>query len=196
MNQVFWTMTAILKLKAEDLTSDWFAKVKADYADADLELHIKTSTKTQLGEDEFWAVIDQLDWEAENELAIVAPAVQVLSKYEIGKIYAFQELFAQKLYALDTPAHAQHIGDASWSSDSYFSVDHFLYARACVVAHGKEVYEEVLTTPKEMPDDCTFEALLRLASDAFEQKTGRSFHYIPSVSYETYQNEEAWASVK
>jgi hypothetical protein len=189
-------MTAILKIKAEDLTLDWLEKVKAEHAGSELELHIKKTNLSSLTEDEFWAIVDLLDWAAETEIASIAPAVDALSHYTIGQIYAFQELLAQRLHLLDTPAHAQHIGDASWSSDSYFSVDYFLYARACVVAHGKSVYKEVLETPQEMPKDCTFEALLRIASDAFEQKTGRSFYYVSSVSYETYRNEEAWSVVQ
>lgn len=80
------------------------------------------------------------------------------------------------------------MGKNSWGEDRPFSSDYFLYARACVVANGKDYFERVLADPTQMPKGFTFEALLYLAADAYKRKTGQDFEYVPTVSYETYSN--------
>lgn len=187
-------MTAVLKIKIEELTLDWLEQLKSDYDGAEIELHIKEEQAPVLSEEEFWSIISLLDWEAEDNSSIIEPAVKELSAFSIAQIYAFQEQLAQKIYQLDTLVHAQHIGKAAYSNERHFSVDNFLYARACVVAHGKAIFEEVLENPHEMPKDLTFEPLLRLASDAYERKTKLKFLYLPSVSIETYSNQAAWSA--
>ncbi|MCB9291541.1 MAG: DUF4240 domain-containing protein [Lewinellaceae bacterium] len=62
-------------------------------------------------------------------------------------ILEFADLLSEKLYALDSKTYAKHIGEDGWSPGRYFSVDNFLYARCCVVANGKELYEKVLHDP-------------------------------------------------
>lgn len=185
-------MTAILKVKVADLTIEWLEQVKSNYAGAEVELRIKELPSEPLTEAQFWAIIDLLNWEAATDMAIIEPAVASLSTYSLAQIYAFQELLTTKLHHLDTPNHAKAIGSAAYQEDRYFSVDYFLYARACVVANGQATYETALNAPEEMPKDLTFEPLLRIASDAYERKTGRSFHYVASLSYETYSNKTAW----
>ncbi len=73
-----------------------------------------------------------------------------------------------------------------------FSSDNFLYARACVVANGKDFYEKVLADPSQMPKDLSFEALLSLARKAYKKKTGQTFDYSPTITYETFSNPEGW----
>ncbi|NJL76880.1 MAG: DUF4240 domain-containing protein [Saprospiraceae bacterium] len=142
-------MTAILKVKVEELTAGWLEQIKANYGDAEVEVHIREESSPSMREELFWAILDQLDWAAVDNAGIIEPAVQQLSTCTLSQIYAFQELLAQKLYQLDTPEHARHIGAAAFSEGRYFSVDYFLYARACVVAHGKAVFDEVLLHPSE-----------------------------------------------
>lgn len=103
---------------------------------------------------------------------------------------------SKKLYALDTLAHARHIGtDAYVDNRHHFSVDAFLYARCRVVANGQEIFESVLTVPAEFPKDMKFEALLGLASTAYELKTGQAPEFFKtSVSYETFSNQAGWAA--
>lgn len=185
-------MKAVLKIKVEELTEDWLAQLKTNYADAVLEVRVHELPNAAEDEDFFWEIINLLDWDSDKELSIIAPAVDALSRCAMTKIYAFQEHLSQKLYLLDTQNHARHIGTASYREHTYFPVDHFLYARACVVAHGKTVFQEVLNDPAQMPDNCTFESILRIASDAYEQKTGMQFRYVSSVGYETYSNASAW----
>ena len=125
---------------------------------------------------------------------MLKPAIEALAKLPLEEISMFEELLSQKLYALDTKAHAQNIGEDSWSEGKYFSGDWFLYARCCVVANGQELYELVLKDPTPFPKDIEFEALLGLAWKAYEEKTKQEFEgFDTSVSYETCSNEAGWA---
>ena len=87
---------------------------------------------------------------------------------------------------------AENIGQFAYQEGDYFSVDHFLHVRACVIANGKEAFEEVLAQPKEMFKDLTFESILTVASIAYERKTGKQFIYVPSKNMETYSNKNGW----
>ncbi|MEI6410469.1 MAG: hypothetical protein WCR52_13860 [Bacteroidota bacterium] len=43
-----------------------------------------------------------------------------------------------------------------------------------------------------MPKDLAFEALLRVARNAYQRKTGQMFRYVPSYNLETFGNKEGW----
>ena len=43
-----------------------------------------------------------------------------------------------------------------------------------------------------MPKDLEFEALLSLAPNAYELKTGKDFEYGTGCSYETFSNVAGW----
>lgn len=141
----------------------------------------------------FWSLISLLNWsQAGDDEAVVAPVVKELSEMEVSEIYSFEDILAAKLFALDTRAHAQEIGEAAYREGEYFSVDEFLYARCVVVANGREFYESVLATPDRFPKDMEFEALLGIAAAAFELKTQGEFDHVSDVSYETFSNEAGW----
>lgn len=145
---------------------------------------------------QFWRIINLLDWErSDDDQAVLEPAIAALSQLPEGEIAGFEELLSQKLYALDTLGHATNVGeDAYVDKSEYFSVDTFLYARCCVVANGEALYTSVLEHPSEFPKDVEFEALLSLASSAYERKTGVAPEgFDTSVSYETFSNEAGWA---
>ena len=145
--------------------------------------------------DQFWAIIRQFDWDrVGDDEAVLEPAIKTLAAQPAAEIAAFEELMSQKLYALDTMAHARHIGEDSYvGKEEYFSVDAFLYARCCVVANGKQLFELVLSEPAEFPEDMEFEALLNLASAAHKRKTGVDpGGFSTSVSYETFSNQAGW----
>ena len=74
-----------------------------------------------------------------------------------------------------------------------FSGDGFLYTRCCVVANGQAFYDEVLADPAQMPKDLEFEALLYVAPDAFEAKTGEEFDFAPALDFETGSNRAGWS---
>lgn len=70
-------------------------------------------------------------------------AVQKLSSLPIAHIYSFEDVLSEKLYTLDQQKNAEQIGENAFLPNIYFSVDAFLYIRACVVANGREVYNKV-----------------------------------------------------
>lgn len=145
-----------------------------------------------MSEEQFWSIIELLDWDQETDDAILAPAILALEPFPVADIRRFQDLLAEKLFALDKQVFAERIGEKSYGGDTYFSVDTFLYARACVVANGRAYYEQVLSDPGKMPKNFTFEALLSLAGLAYEKKTGQEWDYLPEPSYETYSNRSGW----
>jgi len=142
----------------------------------------------------FWLIISLFDWsKSGNDAAVIEPAVAELSKKSEPEIVAFEEILAQKLYALDTVAHAKEIGEEAYVGNSkHFSSDWFLYSRCAVVANGLTVYERVLANPKTFPKDLEFEAILSVGPAAYKRKTGKEFSHVTKFDYETYSNKAGW----
>ena len=149
-----------------------------------------------MDEKEFWRIIGLLDWKRTgDDDAVLKPAVKALAKHALDDIAAFEDILSRKLYALDTMAHAKQIGTDAYADGKHFSVDLFLYARCCVVANGPDFYASVLADPTQFPKDMDFEALLELASAAYELKSGEAPEvFDTSVSYETFSNQAGWAA--
>jgi len=143
----------------------------------------------------FWKVISKIDVKAlerGDEDAAVRPVQEVLCciKNE-SELAAFEEVLAQKLYALDGEVYARNAGESGFSDDG------FLYARLYVVARGQRHYEAVLADPKKMPTsiDKWCEALLSPHKYAWARLTGRAasdWPFTPSVSYESGSNGDLW----
>lgn len=149
--------------------------------------------KKMLSDKVFWDLISELDWTEQNDTEITQPLIKKLSKMKVTEIKQFQETLANKLYELDTKAHASNIGESSYDpKQDYVSADFFLYARCAAVANGKDFFDKVVNDPNEMPKDLDFEPLLTIAEIAYELKMKKEFEYITGVSYETYSNEEGW----
>lgn len=187
-------MTTGIKLPLRALNESVIRDLKEKYPEAEIsvELH-QDRTKGPLSESSFWEIIALLDWsKAGDDESVVEPAISRLVSGPVRHIFEFADLLSEKLYALDGRTYALHIGVDSWSPERYFSVDHFLYTRCCVVANGKDVYERVLHNPAQMPKDITFEALLYIPSAAYERKTGNQYDYTPAYPIETYSNQASW----
>jgi hypothetical protein len=182
------------RVNLQELTEAWLRELKEKHGESDVELRIVPSSSTTFNEMDFWKVINLLDWDHNEDdvEAIIEPAVQYLSEQDISAVYAFEDLLTEKLRSLDSHIYAQQLGEHAPSEEGDFSSDYFLYARACVVANGKDYYEAVLQDPSEMPEEYTFEALLSISDKAYERKTGKKFDYQPPQSYETYSNAEGW----
>lgn len=149
--------------------------------------------KKMLSDNEFWEVIEKINWEKGDDEERMRPAIKFLAKKKVSEIKQFQENLTYKLYLLDTKEHAKNIGKGAYKNDnSYFSVDYFLYVRCCVVANGKNYFEEVLENPKEMPKDLDFEPLLYIAKEAYELRMNKGFDYETGCNYETYSNYKGW----
>ncbi len=187
-------MTLKIKLPLRSLTESVIRDLQEKYPEAEIsvELH-HDRNRAPLSESYFWEIISLLDWTQEGDAdAILEAAIAHLAGGPVRHIFEFADLLSEKLFALDGMAYARAIGDDSWSPDSYFSVDNFLYARCCVVANGQEKYEKVLNNPQLMPKDITFEALLYLPSEAYERRTRNKYDYTAAFSIETYSNQEGW----
>jgi hypothetical protein len=191
-------MSTRIKLPLRALNEKVIRDLQEKYPEAEIsvELHHDKS-KSPLSENHFWEIISLLDWSKEgDDEAVVEPAKTKLSAGPVRHILEFADLLSEKLYALDDRKYAMHIGEDSWSPDRYFSVDNFLYARCCVVANGREMYEKVLHDPTLMPKDLTFEELLYIPSEAYERKMGSPYNYTPAFPIETYSNSAGWAEVE
>ena len=147
-----------------------------------------------MNENEFWNLIGTLDWdESGDDDAVVEPVVEALSQKSDEDIFQFEEILAQKLFALDTKLHAKEIGeDAYTDGEAFFSVDGFLYSRCLIVANGKDLFDQVLKNPKEFPKDMEFEAILYIAREAYEQKNDKEWEYVSPTDCETFNNEDGW----
>lgn len=142
----------------------------------------------------FWMIIGLFDWRHEgDDDAVIEPAVIALSQKSEEEIIRFEEILAEKLFALDTLAHAKEIGEEAYADNGqYFSADWFLYSRCVVVANGRELYDEVLKNPSSFPKDLEFESLLSVGPAAYERKTGKEYSHTTKLSYETYSNRTGW----
>jgi hypothetical protein len=146
----------------------------------------------------FWSLIDRFDWSKDEDDDIIEPAVVALALLPDSQIAGFQQVLARKLYALDGRAWARESGELIWFGEpDRVSVDLFLYARALVVANGREFYDAVLADPSTMPKDSDFEAILMLAADAYDRKTGLEWEELDDtdVSFETFSNEAGWPAL-
>ncbi len=192
------------QIQLGDFNLAFLRQLRERFGNVELEIKVKPCSEksksliqSELGEDRFWELIDSLDWtKVGNDENVVAPLVKVLSELKIEDIQAFQEILAEKLFLLDGQAYAESIGEFSYSSkNSFFSVDNFLYVRCCVVANGKQFYEEVLSNPKKMPKNIDFEPLLYVCQEACEKKNISSELFPTLFDIETFSNINAWKSL-
>ena len=187
-------MTTTIKLPLRSMNLETMRDLQEKYPEAEISVDLNHDRhQTSLSEQDFWYIISLLDWTKTGEDdAVLEPAKRYLTEGPVRHIFDFADILSEKLYALDGRSFAQNMGSAAWTPHKYFSVDNFLYARACVVANGAEVFNQVLNNPSEMPKDLSFEALLYLPSEAYEQKMGKPYNYSPAFPIETYSNKANW----
>jgi hypothetical protein len=180
-----------LTLRLHELGPDLIRDLKQRYETALIEITVKDQVYAgAMNEPCFWSIIALFDWtKTGDDDAVIEPAVQALAKMAPEDIIRFYDILSEKLWQLDTEAHAQPFIDKHHKG--YLSVDDFLYIRCCVVANGEEAFKQVLHHPENIPD-LTFSRLLHVASKAFERRTGKIMNHIPAYNYETYSNENGW----
>jgi predicted DNA-binding WGR domain protein len=151
-----------------------------------------------MNDDVFWSLISLLDWrQAGDDEAVMAPLIRALTRRAVGDITAFDDLLAQKLFQIDGEAWGREIGEYAFRDDGgQFSQDLFLYARAAVIANGRDFFAAVVADPKQMPKDIEFEALLYAAQMAFEEKTGATYDHAAPTNIETFANWPQWPTVQ
>ena len=186
-------MTTVLRVNLNDLSNQFIQDLRNRFEKtAQIEIRVEEQKQGEglLSEEQFWQLINCLDWTKQDDNEIMAKAAQALSNMPVANIYLFKDILSEKLYRLDTRAHANAY--KAKQEDDYLSVDDFLYVRCAVVAEGKDYYEKVLNNSSEMPIEITFEPLLSLADDAYTLKTGKKMDYFPTFNYETHSNIEGW----
>lgn len=169
------------------------AKLAKGYVEVELSRVTKRGKTAwsglEMNEDVFWRIIGLFDWKKTgDDEAVLERAVAALSQMSERDIRRFADILAEKLHALDTEAHARGAG----LDPDELSVDEFLYVRCVVVANGHDTYEHMLADPDDMPEDLEFEAILSLAEQAYERKTGDELEHVSPVSYETFANAAGW----
>ncbi len=186
-------MITTLRVNIRDLNPQ-FIKDLEEKAGASAQIEIKVES-SKLGEglfteEQFWHLVELFDWKQKKREDIILPAVTSLSKMPVSATYLFEDFLSEKLFNLDTKAHADAY--MAQQTDGYFSVDDFLYVRCAAVAEGSTYYENVLKNPSELSANIDFEHILSMASEAYKLKTGRDFVYTPLFNYETKSNLEKW----
>ncbi len=184
-------MTTSIRIRAQDLNASLLADLKSQFGNAEMEIrvHEVPDAAGMLTEARFWELIDGLDWQKPDNEATIEPLVEALSSGPVANVYQFQDVLSEKLWLLDTRAHAEALEGAS---EGDISVDAFLYARCGVVAEGKTYFNHILAHPAEMPRDLDFSPLLRVTKKAYERKTGKKMTILPAFNYETYSNKQGW----
>jgi predicted DNA-binding WGR domain protein len=149
-----------------------------------------------MSEEVFWALIGLFNWKKTgDDDAVLRPAVTALARMSVEDIFAFDDILAAKLYALDTReiCRGTYRGEIDPDDgDQYVSPDDFLYSRCVIVANGKECFEAAIALPLEVPQGLEFEALLYVASAAYEKKVGKDYDHVTPLSWESFSNEEGW----
>jgi len=178
-----------------DLDVQFVEELKREFNQAAVEIRIQEQAGKAgvFTEADFWNAINLLDWSKEGDDAkVTQPLVEFLADQPLSHVYRFSDILSEKLWHLDTRAHARVFLDDP-EEEGYLSADDFLYTRCAVVANGKSYYEKVLANPSLMPADLTFEPLLYVALNAYKRKTGKNFIAPSAYNYETYSNKKGWA---
>ncbi|MCY7329170.1 MAG: DUF4240 domain-containing protein, partial [Saprospiraceae bacterium] len=188
-------MTTVLTVNMDDLDTKFVEDLKRDFAHAAVEIRLQEQpdSAASFTTSDFWNTIGLLDWTNEEEDAnVMELVIDYLSRQPLAHIYRFSDILSEKLWQLDTRAHAQIFLDDP-EEEGYLSSDDFLYTRCAVVANGQAYYEKILHHPAQMPIDLTFESLLYVAMTAYKRKTGKDFVAASAFNYETYSNKKGWS---
>lgn len=188
-------MTNILRYPLRNISPEQISDLQEKYPNASIQIELHdTPIAGGLSEDGFWELISLLDWQRMgNDDAVIEPVVEALSNAPLRHLYDFKDILSQKLYRLDTMAHAKEIGKGAYSQESQvFSEDGFLFARCCAVANGQKQYENILNNPKLMPKDMEFAPLLCIANEAHRRSQKTTLRYVSVYSIETFSNSKGW----
>ena len=145
-------------------------------------------------ENQFWEILDRLDWTQEGDDArVLQPVVRAIVDLPDEEIFEFDNLLARKLHDLDNRELALKLY-GKWEN---FSEDRFLCNRCVAVVNGREYYEAILAQREKLDPDMGFEAILYVAEEAWDQKhpdkTGE-YPHVPEPDYESGSNTALWKS--
>ncbi|WP_127361644.1 DUF4240 domain-containing protein [Actinacidiphila soli] len=140
-----------------------------------------------MDENVFWQLIEgctpaEPDPDAEQHAATLTAR---LTAGPLSAVTGFAEQLSWVLYRLDRKEYGRGL-----------SGDGFLYARAAVVAAGRQAYESVLGDPVQFVPYATglvwAESLLYVPDRAYENITGEEWDRSTRYSYESYSNAAGW----
>ncbi len=192
-------MTNVLRYPLRNISPERISDLQEKYPNASVRIELSDApVEGGLTEQAFWDLIALLDWDKiGNDDAVIEPVVAELANRPLRQLYDFKDILSQKLYQLDTAAHARNIGKESYHEDANnFSPDGFLFTRCCAVANGKTSYEATKKDPAQMPKDLQFAALLRIANEAHRRMKGTALRYVSAYSVETFSNGKGWENAK
>ncbi len=184
-------MTTVLRINLNDLSNQFIQDLRNRFEKtAQIEIRIEEQKQGEglLSEEQFWQIIDCLDWSKQDEDDIMAEAVQVLTQMPIANIYLFKDILSEKIFHINTKAHANSY--KAKQKDGYAYVEDFLYVCCAIVAGGKDYYESNFNNPNELLVENAFASLLSLADDAYALKTGKKMDYLPTFNFETHNNQK------
>ncbi len=187
-------MNTAIKIPIQSLNPVVVKDLQEKYPKAVVQIEVEQEEGKSMDERKFWEIIALLDWGRKRNEDVISPAVESLSQLSEQDLFEFDQILAEKLFALDGEKYAKPLGWGD-SSGRSFSPDVFLYSRCCAVANGKVFYEKVFQDPSLMPKEFTFEPILFLSEKAHLLKTGNHhYDYLPSISYETFSNHDGWSN--
>jgi hypothetical protein len=148
---------------------------------------------------QFWKIIDTSRKKAKGDLDAQVEALrEELQSLSPEEIISFQEFFDEfwwRAYRWDLWGAAYIIGGGC-------SDDGFLDFRAWLISKGERAYEAALTDTeslvkvvKEEDDDCQFEGFQYVASQVWEDKTGKHMDEFPrtKLKYPDSPAGEEWS---
>ena len=114
----------------------------------------------------------------------------VLAARSEDDVLAFADKLAELLFTIDRR-------DLAMVSPEPLGDDGFLYARCGVIAAGPEAYAAVLADsaaflPFAVSLGGHADALLEVAPNAYERRTGLEWDHVEPYDFETASNEEGW----
>jgi hypothetical protein len=151
---------------------------------------------SRMDEDTFWQLVAECTPPHDDPDAaeLAETLTERLTAGSVETVIGFAEQLAWVLYQLDRREHAE-----AGTTTDYISADAFLYARAAVVAGGREFYHEVLRDPALFApynDELIWaEPLLYVPDDAYQNLTGEEWNRETRYSYESSSNQDGWPHV-
>lgn len=161
-----------------------------------------------MDEKAFWRLIDLLDGRVDPES--IDHLVTALAELPASEIEGFDDLLHDVIHELDGPAwYEQPVHDPGISElqlevllaevlagggEDSLAVDGFLFARAAVVAAGRETYQQVLADPRLFAGDrdSRAQALLFVAQRAYERVEPDHYVHVPALDVGTGSNTALW----
>lgn len=140
----------------------------------------------------FELIMTVCDWDASgDDDKVLKPLIRHLARQSDEIIFAFDDMMAELLYALDTRKNYK----IARRCRRFIFDDRFLYSRCVALINGEEYYQKVKSQMVTSLWQKEFEAILYVPALAWAKKHRKTMDEYPHVtpkSYETKSNLEGW----